>query len=449
MSTALAIAGVSAVLRDLLNDGLIQHNAVGMLGSSVTVSVGPPDRVVAADGSEATQLNLFLYQVTPNAALRNEGLPARDSTGRQRLANAPLALDLHYLVSAYSSADLHGEILLGYVMQLLHETPVLSRQAIRRALIPSPDVGDQLPPALRALAASGLENQLEQIRITPVSLNTEELSKLWTATQSHLRPTAAYMASVVLIEATEPVRKPLPVLTIGPVVKPDPQDKATWHQRGVAVQTGVVPALPTIETVAPAGGEAVAQIDAVVSLRGHHLNAEPGSTRRVFLDNDRLNIHEIIEAEAVPIADAASRIDFTIPADSSDKFPVGIYTLTARIRRPGEDNFRDTNRLALTLAPRILGLPRSVTRNPGGTANFDLDVRPAVRPDQRATLVLGQQEFGAAPRKALSETLHFDIADAPAGKHLARLRVDGIESPVIDKAATPPAFLDFVSITLT
>ena len=87
MSTALAIAGVSAVLRDLLNDGLIQHNAVGVLGSSVTVSGGPADRVVPADGSEASQLNLFLYQVTPNAAWRNEGLPARDNTGRQRLAN--------------------------------------------------------------------------------------------------------------------------------------------------------------------------------------------------------------------------------------------------------------------------------------------------------------------------------------------------------------------------
>lgn len=448
MSTALAIAGVSAVLRDLLNDGLIQHNAIGVLGSSVTVSVGPPDRVVAADGSEASQLNLFLYQVTPNAALRNEGLPARDSTGRQRLANAPLALDLHYLVSAYSSADLHGEILLGYVMQLLHETPVLSRQAIRSALIPSPDVGDQLSPALRALAASGLENQLEQIRITPVSLNTEELSKLWTATQSHLRPTAAYMASVVLIEATEPVRKPLPVLTIGPVIKPDPQDKATWYARGLAVQTGIVPSLPTIETVEPAGGLAVAQVDVVVSLRGHHLNAAPGSARSVVLDNDRLGIHATIEATAVPIPDAAGSIDFTIPAVRSAEFPVGIYTLTARILRPGEENFRDTNRLALTLAPQIVGLPRSFARAADGSASFDLDVRPAVRPDQRATLVLGQQEFGAAPRAAVSDILHFDIADAPPDTHLARLRVDGIESPVIDLAATPPAFLD-LRITFT
>src|SRR5439155_24551314 len=122
--------------------------------------------------------------------------------GRRRLWTPPLALNLHYLLSAYSGGDLHAEILLGYAVQLLHETPVLARQAIRTALNPSPPVGNVLPPALRALADSRLEDQIEQIKITPEYLNTEEMSKLWTATQSHFRPTAAYMASVVLIERT-------------------------------------------------------------------------------------------------------------------------------------------------------------------------------------------------------------------------------------------------------
>jgi hypothetical protein len=76
MSTALAIAGVTAVLRDLLNDGLINHNISGLLGSSVTVSVQAPDRVVTGSTPEASQLNLFM--VTPNLGWRNEGLPGRD-----------------------------------------------------------------------------------------------------------------------------------------------------------------------------------------------------------------------------------------------------------------------------------------------------------------------------------------------------------------------------------
>ena len=167
MSNALAIAGVTAVLRDLLNDGLINNNVTGVLGSTVTVSTLPPDRLLPTSGTENTQLNLFLHQVTPNSGWRNERLPSRDDTGRTRLTNPYLALDLHYLLSAFGAEDLHAEILLGYAMQLLHENPVLSRAAVLRALNPSPPVGATLPPALTALADCGLADQVEQIKITP------------------------------------------------------------------------------------------------------------------------------------------------------------------------------------------------------------------------------------------------------------------------------------------
>ena len=83
--------------------------------------------------NEQSRLNLFMYRVTPNQGYSNVELPSQDSRG-VRLANPPLALDLHYLLSAYGADELHGEILLGYGMQLLHETPVLSREAIRRSL---------------------------------------------------------------------------------------------------------------------------------------------------------------------------------------------------------------------------------------------------------------------------------------------------------------------------
>ena len=225
VSSALAIAGVTAVLRDLLNDGLINHNVSGVLGSTVTVSVLPPDRVVPANGSESSQLNLFLHQVTPNTGWRNEGLPSRDGSRPSRLSNPPLALNLHYLLSAYSGGDLHAEILLGYAMHLLHEIPVFTRQAIRTALTPVPDYRVRRYSARSP--TRGWRDQVEQIKITPEYLNTEEMSKLWTATQSHFRPTAAYMASVVLIEATEPVRSPLPVLSRGPVTW-RPRARAWW-----------------------------------------------------------------------------------------------------------------------------------------------------------------------------------------------------------------------------
>ena len=77
------------------------------------------------------QLNLFLYQVTPNQGWRNVGPAVRRRRRASRLTNPPLALDLHYLLTAYGAADFEAEILLGYGMQVLHEHPVLDRQAIR------------------------------------------------------------------------------------------------------------------------------------------------------------------------------------------------------------------------------------------------------------------------------------------------------------------------------
>ena len=211
MSNALAIAAVTAVLRDLLNNGVVQHDLSANVGV-VSVTSKPPD-VINTGPNEAAQLNLYLYQVTPNQGWRDVGQPARDASGA-RLTNPPLALDLHYLLMAYGGDDFVAEILLGYGMQVLHETPVLTRcDAIRAALAPqSPVTRASLPPAYKALSAADLADQVEMIKIIPDALGTEELSKLWAAFQAHYRMSAAYRASVVLIESARSTRTALPVL---------------------------------------------------------------------------------------------------------------------------------------------------------------------------------------------------------------------------------------------
>ena len=168
MSNALGIAAVSAVLRDLLNNGLVDASI-----GDVTVSAQSPDKV-PLNGDEQSQLNLFLYRVTSNQGWRNVGLPSVDSSGENRLSNPPLALDLHYLLSAYGAADFQPEILLGYGMQVLHEHPVLDRQAIRDTLAPGPVTGGILPPALQTLTAAEIADQVEQLKITPETLSSDE-----------------------------------------------------------------------------------------------------------------------------------------------------------------------------------------------------------------------------------------------------------------------------------
>ncbi len=434
MSTALAIAGVTAVLRDLLNDGLVNHNVSGALGSSVTVSVLAPDRVVPPSTGEASQINLFLYLVTPNPGWRNEQLPSRDASGRLRLTNPPLALDLHYLLSVYSGGDLHAEILLGYAMQLLHEMPVLTREAIRTALNPSPDVGTNLPPALRALADSGLEDQVELVKLTPQYLNTEEMSKLWTAMQSHFRPTAAYTASVVLIEAQRAVRSPLPVLSRGPV------DPVSGRDRGVDVVPSLLPPLPTLTAAVPPARQPVATIGDTIGLQGHHLE---GSNLEVLLTNDRFDIEATIAALPPPSPPVGTDtlIEFSL-AGQADALPVGVYRVAARLVRAGESDPRETNRIALTLAPRMTNLPLSVALAGDGSASFTIEFMPALRAGQSAVLVLGQTEYQPQGIGSPPTELSFVIPDAPIGSRLARLRIDGIESPIVDRAARPPVFFN-------
>jgi hypothetical protein len=418
MSTALALAGVTAVLRDLLNDGLINHNVASVIGSTVTVSVISPDRAVSGNGTEVSQLNLFLHKVTPNQGWRNECFPSGDSTGRLRLTNPPLALDLHYLLSAFGAADLHAEILLGYGMQLLHENPVLSREAIRAALSPAPDVGSSLPPALRALDSTGLADQIEQLRITPEAFDSEEISKLWTAIQANYRPTTAYTVSVVLIESEKPRVSSLPVLT-----------------RGISVQPDLVPALPTLESVEPAGRNPAAWLGDAIDLKGHHLD---GTNRQVRLTNDRFRIEDVLPATG---GDAAT-LQFAIPSARTADFPAAIYQTSAEVIPPGEATARQTNQMALVVAPRITNVPMNVTVDGSGAAGFTVDFTPEYRPGQSVSLLLGAIEVQPLDTSAQTGSLDFVVPDAPIGNHLVRLRIDGIESPVVDRMTSPPTFLN-------
>ena len=68
-------------------------------------------------------------------------------------SNPPLGIDLHYLVTAYGTDQLHSEILLGAGMQMLHETPFLTRDAVRDSLA-------ALPAPLQSLSGSALAEQV-------------------------------------------------------------------------------------------------------------------------------------------------------------------------------------------------------------------------------------------------------------------------------------------------
>jgi hypothetical protein len=124
---------------------------------------------------------------------------------------------------------------------------------------------------------------------------------------------------------------------------------------------------------------------------------------------------------------------------------VGTYSLRVLVQRPGETVRRESNHLSLTILPHITTpLPLVVARDPQGDAAISLSFRPQVRPFQRASLVLGGREVPAQPHPTSIGSLDFEVEDAPPGDHLVRLRIDGIDSVLVDRTTTPPTFLDRV-----
>ncbi|MEM1053945.1 MAG: DUF4255 domain-containing protein [Bacteroidota bacterium] len=420
MSNAFSLASVTAVLRGLIRDALADGAVSSIISRdpAEAVTALAPD-LIALGRTGDVGVNVYLYATTPNVGWRNAGLPTRNAAG-VRLANPPLALDLHYLITAYGVQELHAEVLLGHAMQRLHQVPVLDRGAIRStlALLPSP---------LDRLADSGLADQVEQIRLTPSSLSAEEVSKLWSAFQASYRLSAAYVASVLLVEAEEPARSAIPVLTRG---TPDP---VTREERGVAVTTGVVPPVPTLDEVRPPRSQPVARLGDSVRLLGHHLD---GTGHRVQVSHSRFTD---VSHEIAPDSAEAGRVVFTIPTVPAG-WPVGHYILQVQMTRDGVE--RTTNTLPLTLAPRITNAPLAATIAPGPnpTATIVATVEPEVRPDQSASLVVGKREVLADPFASATGSLSFQLVIASAGTLLSRLRVDGIESVYIDREASPPVF---------
>jgi hypothetical protein len=190
MSTYEAVGSVSSTLKQLLADRI--DTPPGVLGPiPITVGLPPEEPEVVA----GPLVNLFLYRVCENAALQSQELPGRGERGS--FGHPPLALDLHYLLTAYgitkdpAGAKLDDEIvahwLLGSAMRILHDYAIITPELETAG-------GQQILD--HALLGA---NELIKLTLQPISL--EDLSKVWTALSRPFRVSAAYEVTVVQIEA--------------------------------------------------------------------------------------------------------------------------------------------------------------------------------------------------------------------------------------------------------
>jgi hypothetical protein len=455
MSSAFAVAAVTAVLKDLLNNRMVDHN-LDALGN-VHVTALPPDRIPVTSADEQSQLNLFMYQVTPNSGWRNEGLPSRDRNG-MRLTNPPLALDLHYLITAYGAKEFHAEVLLGYAMQLLHENPVLTRAMINTTLKPSLPPGITLPSGTAMLAISDLAEQIELIKICPHYLNNDEMSKLWTAMQAHYRPTLAYQISVVLIQETKSTKTPLPVLMRG---KDD---------RGPTVVAGLTPPYPALDQILLPKNQSSALINDTITLLGHHFALAADDQRQEeiivqFLPAIPTRLAQPISVTIPAAQRTRTQISTPIPHQPGVFYPAGLYRVSVNVMPTGQPlETHTTNELPWMLAPTLLQIndtplpafpdlirvARTNVVNGLGDVTLQITCRPEIIPEQPVELLLGDRPFNAEAHPAQTDTLTFIAKQIPAGTYRLRLRVDGVESLLIDRSdPQPPKFNESQQVILT
>lgn len=403
MSNSLAIAAATATLRNLL------LTAVPLRDPSLAdleVTTQPPDQ--ARKGVSKAQLNLFLYQTAVNAAWRGMAPPRQARPGES--AAPPLALNLHYLVTAFgrgeSDNDAVSHRVLGGAMGVLHDHAVLDPDEIAAAL-----------------AGNDLATQGERLRVTALPLSLEEMSKLWSAFQTPYRLSAAYEVTVVLIDSRVPVRANPPVLRRGEADR----GPATVGAAGAVLRE----ALPPLRQPAVRLGErleilgdALPLSDAALRFDGPALPAPVTLAPAAGGTAERLSV-------AIP--------DIAADPDALQRWRPGFHTVELLVTAPGVPAIV-SNRLAVALAPRITAAP--LTAAPGA---FTLTVTcaPRLGEGQRALLVFGNRLVEPATVLTPADTgkpttLTFALKDVPAGTHLVRLRVDGVDSIPVVQVGDPP-----------
>lgn len=150
---------------------------------------------------DATRLTLFLYRVTVNEHSRQQrpGLMSPDQ-------QAPLGLDLHFMLTAWAGNAQDELVTLAWAMRQLYLHPLLDASSL------SPEAG------------WGPE---EVIQIIPAELPTEDMMRIWDALEPAYRLSVSYIVRLVRID-------PDRIDPAAPVV-------ATRFAYGSAVPAGVSP----------------------------------------------------------------------------------------------------------------------------------------------------------------------------------------------------------------
>ncbi|WP_372657307.1 DUF4255 domain-containing protein [Hydrogenophaga sp.] len=129
---------------------------------------------MAGTQDDNNRVSLYLYRVTVNEHSRHQ------RPGRMPQANpAPLGLDLHIMLSAWSGSAMDEQVALAWTIRQLHLYPILDASSL------SPE------PAWSAD---------EVIQVVPAELSTEDIMRIWDALEPSYRLSVSYIARMVRLD---------------------------------------------------------------------------------------------------------------------------------------------------------------------------------------------------------------------------------------------------------
>lgn len=422
MSNHLAIATVTATLRNLLQDAVNRD----LDGADVT-TVRP---VADAEGLPAFGANIFFYQAVPNVAWRNADLPTRTQNGH--LVQRPvMALDLHYLLTFYGNeSSLEPQRVMGSVARALHARPLLTGAMIQTTLDAA-----RLEDPEHYLLGSDLAAEVERVKFTPLPFSLEEISKLWSVMlQTPYVLSMGYLASVVLLEAAETPRRPLPV-----------------RERVIGVAPFQHAVLDRVE--AEAGASAPVEMGGTAVLRGSQL---AGTIERI-----RVGVADDLQPVAGSVIPSELRVALTDPAlragvqgvqvvyASGATSTIAPVVLRPRITQAGDGTYTIT-------------VTDLATDPDDGThaAAIEIVLTPDVEPQQRVELFLNAfrpspgpgaaYRFPADEREAVTDTVTFAVRGVQTGTYLVRVQVSGAETTLdVETDEADPHFGYYVAPAVT
>jgi len=394
VSNFLAIATVTAGLQRLLQAAV----DADVPGSTVWT-----DRPEVREGNSGDPgVNVFLYAVVPNGALRDADLPTRDSSGRV-VQRPQAALDLHYLLSFYGSDDdLEPQRLLGSVVRTLHAEPILSPPIVDAVVT----AATGHPPIDPFLATTDLADSPELVRFTPLALSLEDMSKLWSVFfQTPYALSVAYGASVVLIDQEVPLSPALPVI-----------------ERDVVVQTFERPVIGRI-VASDSPADPIAATSTIL-IQGGGLHGDATLVR-------------LAGADRTPVSARSDEVTFDLSTVTITDLAPGPQAvqivLQVELGDPASPHVGSSSNVAtFLLSPTVTGTAVTGT---GANGSITVDTDLTVGAEQRVVLALldtgtlaRTQVFPAPERSAGATSVEIPISGVAADDYIAQISVDGAAS---------------------